>query len=311
MWRRLGRLFVAEGQRPWMTSHTAVPIPRPLGGPRVRFYFATRDAANHAAVAWLDARVTPDGAEVEALSEEPALGAGPPGHFDDNGVYPGPVVERDGELCMYYVGRSNSTPPLYYMAIGLAASSDGGATFERAYRAPIMGRSEVDPWMVSTPCVLREPGGWRMWYLSGTGWDLDADPPRAFYDIKHAESTDGIAWRRDGRAAIGLGADTTNVSVPTVERASGGYRMWFSFIAPGHGYRIGYAESSDGLSWERRDRSGGLEPSGSGWDSDEVAYPGAFRLDGRLYLAYSGNGFGRDGFGIAVAESGPWARTTA
>jgi hypothetical protein len=285
-----------------MASHTAMPIPRPLGGSRVRFYFGTRDAHNHASVAWLDARVTPEGAEVERLCDEPALEAGPAGHFDDNGVHPGPTVERDGGLHMYFIGRSNGTPPLYYMAIGLAASTDDGDTFQRIRRAPVMSRSEADPWMVSTPCVLFEGGRWRMWYLSGMGWDLHADPPRSFYDIKCAESADGVTWHREGRVAIALDDETSNIGAPTVDRSANGYRMWFSYSGPGHGYRIGCADSADGFSWERRDSAAGLEPSGAGWDSDAVAYPAAFRLDGRLYLAYSGNGFGREGFGIAVAE---------
>lgn len=301
-WRRLGRLFVAKGQHEWMASHTALPIPRPLGDSRVRFYFGTRDAGNHSRVAWLDASVTTEGAEVEALCDGPALDPGPPGHFDDNGVHPGPVIERDGRLHMYFLGRSNGSAPLYYMAIGLAASDDEGATFERVHQAPIMTRSDVDPWMVSTPSVLSESGRWRMWYLSGTGWDLSADPPRSFYDIKYAESPDGISWQRDGRTAIPLEDDTTNIGAPSVEHVADGYRMWFSFSGRRQGYRIGYAESADGLEWSRRDGAGGLEPSGTGWDSEAVAYPAAFRLDGRLYLAYSGNGFGRDGFGLAVAE---------
>ncbi len=167
-WRKLGRLFHAEGQRPWMQTHTAVPTPLVLDDDRLRIYFGTRDArSGRTSAGSMSSRAS---RRASWRSDAASTDSRPPGHFDDNGVYPGPVVRRDGRLWMYYVGRSNGTPPLYYMAIGLAVSDDGGATFERAREAPLLARSEVDPWMVSTPFVLVE-GRWRMWYVSGLGWD--------------------------------------------------------------------------------------------------------------------------------------------
>ena len=47
----------------------------------------------------------------------------------------------------------------------------------------------------------------------------------------------------------------------------------------------------------------GLEPSGEGWDSREIAYPWVFREGGELRMLYNGNGNGRDGFGLAVRVS--------
>ena len=37
-----------------------------------------------------------------------------------------------------------------------------------------------------------------------------------------------------------------------------GYRMWYSYVAGGLGYRSGYAESPDGLEWTRRDEDGNI-----------------------------------------------------
>lgn len=33
-----------------------------------------------------------------------------------------------------------------------------------------------------------------------------------------------------------------------------------------------------------------------------VAYPHTFTVNGKRYLLYNGNAFGRDGFGVAVLE---------
>jgi hypothetical protein len=33
-----------------------------------------------------------------------------------------------------------------------------------------------------------------------------------------------------------------------------------------------------------------------------LCYPHVFRCEGRVYMLYNGNAFGRDGFGVAVLE---------
>ena len=57
------------------------------------------------------------------------------------------------------------------------------------------------------------------------------------------------------------------------------------------------------MHWHRDDARCGLPPSTGEWDSDMVCYPHLFACDGKTYLAYNGNHFGRDGFGLAVLES--------
>jgi hypothetical protein len=34
-----------------------------------------------------------------------------------------------------------------------------------------------------------------------------------------------------------------------------------------------------------------------------MAYPHVFDVEGRIFLLYSGNGYGREGIGLAVAEN--------
>src|SRR6185503_15609541 len=96
---------------------------------------------------------------------------------------------------------------------------------------------------------------------------------------------------------------------PCVIREGGLYRMWYCYRGSvdyrtdrTRSYRLGYAESLDGMRWERLDHLAGLEPSLEGWDSMMVAYPFAFELRGVKHLLYTGNGFGETGFGYAVLE---------
>jgi hypothetical protein len=75
--------------------------------------------------------------------------------------------------------------------------------------------------------------------------------------------------------------------------------MWYAYR--GHRYRIGYAESNDGLTWIRRhDDNRGMEASGTGWDSEMVEYPWVFESSGREYMLYNGDDYGRTGVGLAV-----------
>ena len=76
--------------------------------------------------------------------------------------------------------------------------------------------------------------------------------------------------------------------------------MWYSYKDPKIGYRIGYAESSDGLKWKRIDDNEGLGVSKEGWDSDMVEYSYVFAHKNIKYMLYNGNNYGGNGAGYAV-----------
>ena len=77
-----------------------------------------------------------------------------------------------------------------------------------------------------------------------------------------------------------------------------GYRMWYSYR--GKSYRIGYAESKDGLDWTRKDDEVELDVSSKGWDSEMIEYPFVFDHQGKRYMLYNGNGYGKTGIGLAT-----------
>ena len=65
-----------------------------------------------------------------------------------------------------------------------------------------------------------------------------------------------------------------------------------------NGYRIGYARSNDLINWDRRDDLAGITVSSFGWDW-RWWLPHVFQVNGETYMAYLGNGVGREGFGFA------------
>jgi hypothetical protein len=143
-----------------------------------------------------------------------------------------------------------------------------------------------------------EAGVWRMWYVSCVRWAMDNGQPKHYYHVKYAESPDGIRWAEERRVSIDFqGPDEYAIGRPCVRKESGLYRMWYCYR--GTSYRIGYAESADGICWTRKDQEAGIEYSVSGWDSEMQAYPWVFEDGRRWYMLYNGNAYGKTGFGIA------------
>ena len=298
-WTKLGQVCTGEGHVTWAATHAALPIVEPVAGSEVRVYFSARDedGRSHIGVGELDLDRPSGGLRVGAV---PVLRPGCPGTFDESGVTTSCVVSHDGKRFLYYTGWTRGVTVPFYFYAGLAVSDDGGQSFARVSRAPILERSDVDPFLTASPWVLVEDGLWRMWYVSGVGWVTTPQGPRHQYHIKYAESRDGIGWTRRGRVCIDFASpEEYAFGRPCVIRDPDGiYRMWYS--VRGERYRMGVAESSDGLTWTRMDNAVGLDVSESGWDSEMVEYPLVFDAAGRRYMLYNGNGYGRTGMGLAV-----------
>ncbi len=280
---------------PWARSHAMVPTVRVHGEERLELLFSPRDDQGRSRVAraWLD--------DLDAAPEvepEPVLDLGSLGAFDDSGVNPCCLVFADDRWLLYYIGWTRAASVRFVTAIGCAVSADGGSTFERVSEGPVVGRSVDNPYLATSPWVLVEDGRWRMWYASGVRWALRGPRPEPYYNIRYAESSDGLRWDCSGPVCIDFRDETEHaIARPCVLRDGDRYRMWFSHR--GGRYAIGYAESSDGISWERCDDGPILVATGDGWESEMVEYPQVFDYRGARHLLYNGNGYGETGIGHA------------
>lgn len=303
-WERLGCVFAAEGQRTWMKSHAANPVAEPLGGDLFRVFFGSRDEKNRTHVGSVVIEVG-DRIKLLDIAREPNLQPGEPGLFDDSGTSMACLVRTGEETWLFYLGWNLAVTVPFRNSIGLAIQRGRDGAFVKEGPAPLVDRSVTDPLSLSYPWVLHEPDGWRMWYGSILAWN--SGPRDMIHGIKTATSLDGKNWERTAEVIVGPQLpDECVVCRPCVLRLNRGYRMWYCCRAPSFSemtapYRLGYAESDDGVTWERRDDVAGLAPSGEGFDSDEVSYPSVFVHRGATYLLYNGNDYGRTGFGIARA----------
>ena len=296
-WHKLGLIFQPDGRVPWMVTHAALPTPlvRPGG---IDLYVAGRNRDGCAQVGRCHV-VFGERPTAVLDSQAPLVAVGPPGAFDDRGATVSAAVEHRGRIFLHYTGWSLGVTVPFYLFAGLAISDDGGSSFRKVSRAPILERSADDPFVTASGAVLVEHDVWRMWYVAGSEWRVVDGRPRHHYRIKYAESPDGVVWTRTNRVCIDYAsADEFAIARPWVVRDATGYRMWYSYR--GAAYRIGYAESLDGLTWERLDNHAGIDVSAEGWDSQMIEYPAVIRTDGREWMFYNGNGYGLTGIGCAV-----------
>lgn len=68
-------------------------------------------------------------------------------------------------------------------------------------------------------------------------------------------------------------------------------------------YRMGYAESVDGLHWQRMDGAMGLDVTPGAWDGESIEYAAVVDVADRTLCFYNGNDFGVTGFGVAELVS--------
>jgi predicted GH43/DUF377 family glycosyl hydrolase len=301
-WEKLGRVFVAEGQHDWMRTHAAWPRAVHLRGDVFRIFCSVRDGRSRSHVAFLDIDVNRP-TEILALSESPVLSPGEAGSFDDAGVIPCAVVPLGSRRALYYAGLSLTAGDSYICLGGLADLDHDLGVATRRFPGPLLDQDEAQPLTGGSVWVVPQParGTFHMWYESGVGEGLGAPGPFSRFAIKHAVSSDGVRWRRLHEVSIGDALERSYVSNPSVVIEGNTFMMWYSYKLSGR-YRIGYADSADGVTWVLKDDSVGIEPSASGWDSEDVEYPSVFTHGRDLYMLYNGNQYGRTGFGLARRE---------
>jgi predicted GH43/DUF377 family glycosyl hydrolase len=246
---------------------------------------------------------------IVGVSERPIMDLGGLGAFDEFGTYPTSVIRHGDEIRAYYGGWTRCASVPFDVAIGYAVSRDGGVTFEKQGKGPVLSADLHEPFVISGPKIRRFGDRWYLWYIAGTVWIPNAGRPEPVYRIRMATSSDGRHWQRLHREIIPPRLEEHECQAsPDVIFSGGRFHMFFCYrYSLGYrgrekGYRIGYASSEDLERWVRDDSKAGIDVSDDGWDSEMISYPHVFELDGRTLMFYLGNQVGRHGFGLAELE---------
>lgn len=305
-WKKLGLVYGPDGSLSWARSHAMLPTPVRIDDDVIRVYSTFCDAQGIGRPGYVDVSAH-DPLKVIGVAREPLLDLGRPGTFDENGLLACSVTDLGGgRMYMYYAGFELGTQIRYRLLTGLAISEDGGVTFSRYAPTPVLERSASEIHFRCGPYCHYESQRFRLWYVAGSAWiDLEGKS-MPVYDIRYAESHDGIHWPAQGEVLIPITApDEHGFGRPyVIAKPGGGYRMFYSVRRRSFGaYRLGYAESADGRHWLRKDEAINLDVTPGSFDSHAIMYAAPIEVDGKLYVFYNGNNFGRDGFAIAVLEA--------
>ena len=304
-WEKLGLIFDPINRNKWMYSHCQSPVAEHIENDIFKIYFATRNSDKISQIGSITVDIKKPN-NVLDISEKPVLYHGNFGNFDEHGVYPSCIINIGEKKYMYYVGYVRGfESPMFYASIGLAVSNDGGNYFHKISNSPILSRSIHDPCLVTSPCVKKINGEFKMTYVSGVEWFRNINNQlQSKYHIKTAYSKNGIDWIRNGDIAIDFkNKDETNIARPSIISVGKKYHMWFCYAGKNFDYRIGYSVSNDFVNWKRQDNLSGIKLSKDGFDNKMACYPFVFKHEDDLYMLYNGNGYGKMGIGLSKCKN--------
>ncbi len=303
-WQKKG--FIVSSRTlglPWYQKNTMVPVPLLISAERLRIFLTMCDADNVGRIGYVD--VHPDHPEtVIGYSTQPVLDAGEPGFFDDSGVLPSAIFEDSGRHYMFYSAYQKHEKVPYSILTGLAVF-DGPDfnTLKRVSTVPLLERTQAEQFIRSAVFCRSEGGRYIIYYSSGSSWIHNSIKEAPRYDIKCIESANLFDWHTaTPRLCIALKNDEYGLTTPSVFFENGIYKLIYSIRSISKGYRLGYAESTDGLNWTRMDERMDIEVSASGWDSEMICFGNIFKHKDKTYLFYCGNHYGMGGMGYAVLK---------
>lgn len=228
-------------------------------------------------------------------ASNPVLDLGAGGTWDDAHLdYP--FISFDGSTYkMWYSGYDGSN-----WRIGYATSSDG-ITWSKYGSNPVMdfgtGWENAGVW---SPRIILDGSTYKMWYV---GYN------NSNYRIGYATSSDGISWSKYGSnpvITVGAGGtwDDAHVAYSTVILDGSTYKMWYAGH-DGSTWKIGYATSSDGISWSKSGSNPVLSLGAGGtWDDVHVGYPFVIKDGGTYKMWYTGNDGTNYRIGYATSSDG-------
>lgn len=304
-WHKFGKIFCGDNHNELMIIGGRAPTPKYLYDDVFQIFFGAYDRFGRGRIfsLLLDIKST----SVSELMLKPHIDIGTHGLFDDNGIIPSSLLIHDQKIYLYTIGFSIKNKIMFDAASGVAVSDDGGHTFIK-YNGPILDRTVDDPCWAASPFVIYDNGIYRMWYVSCSRWEFQCDGTwKHFYNIRYKESENPIYWPTKSTIAIDFNNDFEYaIARPSVIiDGPEDYKMWYCYRSQSNisSYRIGYAVSSNGRDWLRKDEEVGIDVSPEGWDCEMICYPYVFDHKGKRYMLYNGNGYGKTGFGLAVLEN--------
>lgn len=305
-WKKMGHIYSCEM---FKTGYALLPFVDVISEKVWRIHINTRTKDMISYPTYVDVEAGNPKNILKKYEEKPLLEKGRLGTFDQSGFGLSSIVDVGGKRYGYTGGWNKKVDVPYAINIGLVVSEDGGTTYKRIFDGPILDRSKHDPIFVTAPCVIKDNDMYRIYYVSCMEWREVKAKLEPVYVIKTAISRNGIDFETNDHICINSNYDGEALGRPWVIKDDNIYKMWFSTRGSvdyrkkdGQHYMLTYAESIDGINWERKPEKFNLTTSSEGWDSEMIEYSSVIKWNGLYYMFYNGNGFGKTGFGYAINE---------
>lgn len=301
-WKKMGLVYKPDGNHDWKMHSALTPTPLVFDH-TVRVYAGFRNEEGVSRIGYVDLDKD-DLTKVIKVSQNPVLDIGINGAFDDNGIILGDIIWVGKQLYMYYVGFQLVNKVKFLAFTGLAISNDAGETFTKFSEVPLLDRKPNALYFNAVHTVIYDNGTFRFWLGAGSKWEKIHGVFYPSYNVKYIESKDGINFTDPSADCIQFSRmNEYRIGRPKVYKSPEGYRMIFTWGDLSGNYRMGYAVSADGKTWERKDDELNFHPSPDGWDDKWVSYGALFTVADSTYMVYNGNEMGKDGFGLAHLQN--------
>ena len=266
-----------------------------LGGPQIVVAHA-RDSQGRSHVIRADAVVSEIGALRLLSAWEVLASPGPPGHFDEAGIVVSDLEATPSGVFALTHGWRLRRPNGWFNGIGsMDITPDLRSVAARRVSAPIV-MSDLDP--ISTAYPHRDRLSGDLLYCSTTSISADSGYPIGYrIHRRNRDRTSSVFLDPLWRSKAGLYA----YARPQTLVWEDDRHLWL--CSKGDKYRIEH--------WRFRENSRspaglvrgglGLTPSGDGGEVSEVSYPHVSVVERNLLMLYNGDGYGRTGFGVAIA----------
>lgn len=298
-WKKLGVIFNISNDYNSLDvySHAVNPVPLLLKDNIYRIFFSVRDSNGKSNVSFFDFDF--ETLEILYFDKYVSLNHGNSKlDIDESGISIGCLFDNS----IYYMAWQNLENQHWRGDIAYADLLPDLKTFEKPQNQLFMGVDEEDKISLSYPFILSDYNVYHLWYGSTETWDYGNG--EMLHVIKYAVSTDMKNWTKSGcciSPEIGVSQAFSRPCVIKVSEHD--WHMWYSYRGNKDKYKIGYANSINGVDWNVfNNQQNVVYCSESGWDSEMVCYPYVFQHKDKLYMLYNGNGYGKTGIGLAVCE---------
>ena len=213
------------------------------------------------------------------------------------------MIRVGNDLFMYYTGWSPSVITPFQNFLGLAISKDNGLSFTRYGTAPILDRSNEDPFSIGSSCIVESDNKLILFYTSFRDWLPLGNKFSPSYSIKSAYSEDGISWSRQEGFILDGQNSSDCICRPSIIKMNEYFHMWYCFREKDKDYQIAKATSKNGLDGWSSDKSFTFPVDLNNFGDQGQSYPTAFLFRDQIIVIHAGPEYGKLGLGAIALIS--------